>query len=449
MKTAYAYARFSSDNQREESIDAQVRAIKEYCQQNDIVLLRVFKDEAYSARTAKRPAFQELFGLIKTHPADYLIVHKSDRFARSREDDAFYRAKLKEAGMKFVSVLEHFDDTPESIILEGMMASLNEYYSANLARETKKGQKENILKGVRCGGRAPFGYTSVKQHLIPNRDADMVRAIFRMYADGVKLEEIKRIVNPPISHIEQLLTNEVYIGNLIHGEDRKDGTHEAIIDRETWDAVQRRKGNKRMNAAGRAKIDYMLSGLIVCGVCGKPMVGMSVKGKYAYYYCRTRGCKIYKRDELDKRVIDELAKHFVPTDDLKALFFEKVSARVNSRVEDEEARKARIILSQRIDKLIDSIQYAETTEDTKNIMAKVAELRRQMPPEPKPVQVVSKEDCDRFIEKFCDIQNLERSGQKAILKGTVQSIVVNEEEIILFMNVKGGICVVVNKKGFK
>ena len=105
MKTAYVYARFSSDNQREESIDAQLRAINEYCETNDIRILRIFKDEAQSARTAKRPAFQELFGLIKENPSDYLIVHKLDRFARSRADAAFYRSKLKEAGMKLVSVL--------------------------------------------------------------------------------------------------------------------------------------------------------------------------------------------------------------------------------------------------------------------------------------------------------------------------------------------------------
>ena len=108
MKTAYAYARFSSDNQREESIDAQLRAINEYCDTNDIRILQVFKDEAFSARTDKRPAFQELFGLIKEKPADLLIVHKLDRFARSRMDAAFYRQKLKEARKDLETPLYRF-----------------------------------------------------------------------------------------------------------------------------------------------------------------------------------------------------------------------------------------------------------------------------------------------------------------------------------------------------
>ena len=207
MKTAYAYARFSSDNQREESIDAQLRAINEYCDMHDIRILQVFKDEAFSARTDKRPAFQELFGLIKEKPADLLIVHKLDRFARSRMDAAFYRQKLKEAGMRLVSVLERLDDSPESIIMEGILESMNEYYSANLSRETKKGLRENILNGKRNGGKVPFGYTLVDHHLIPNTDAETVRRIFHLYSEGKGVTEIVKITQSPVHNIRPLLMN--------------------------------------------------------------------------------------------------------------------------------------------------------------------------------------------------------------------------------------------------
>lgn len=449
MKTAYAYARFSSDNQREESIDAQVRAIKEYCQQNDIVLLRVFKDEAYSARTAKRPAFQELFQLIKTHPADYLIVHKSDRFARSREDDAFYRARLKDAGMKLVSVLERFDDTPESIIMEGLMASLNEYYSANLSRESKKGIKENVLNGKRNGGKAPFGYTCVNQHLVPNRDAETVRSFFRMYAEGKKLADIARTLKLPFVNYQAVLKNEVYLGTLISNEWRKEQAHEAIIDRETWDACQRRMKDSPFNASHKAKFPYLLSGMIYCGYCGKRMVAVSTqKGekRYFYYTCQTKGCHRYKRDELEDRVVNELQKTFVPTDDFKAKFYELVSKRVNIPTEDEEGKKQRLKLSQRIDRLIDSVQYTETPEDAKNIMAKVNELRRQMPPPPKKKEVVSKEVCDSFIESFCDLSSHDFESKKAILQKTTARIEVYEDKLVLYTNTKTPFYITVYKK---
>lgn len=445
MKTAYAYARFSSDNQREESIDAQVRAIMEYCQQNDIILLKVYKDEAFSARTAKRPAFQELFGMIREHPADLLIVHKLDRFARSRADAAFYRQKLKEAGMKLVSVLERLDDSPESIIMEGILESMNEYYSANLSRETKKGLRENILQGKRNGGKVPFGYTLVDRHLVPNKDAEKVRQIFRLYSDGMGVTEIVKKTGSPINNIRPMLINEVYLGHLISGENRLEHAHEPIIDEELFSMCQKRMQDRRMNAANKAKVNYMLAGLITCGVCGKRMIGMSAKGKYHYYSCKTTGCKIYRKDDLEERVIQELAKYFTPTDAVKAKFYEFVCSRVNSSYDTESAKKAEISLSKRISKLIDSVQYAETQSDIKSIMEQVNKLRRQMP-EKKPKKTVSRADCDAFVESFCDIEMMDREHQKIILRRTVDQIVVTPDEISLFMRVNRGVIIAINKK---
>ena len=445
MKTAYAYARFSSDNQREESIDAQLRAISEYCKKEQISILKVFKDEAFSARTDKRPAFQELFGLIKEQPADFLVVHKLDRFARSRADAAFYRSKLKEAGMKLVSVLERLDDSPESIIMEGILESMNEYYSANLSRETKKGLKENILNGKRNGGKVPYGYSLIDHHLVPNKDADTVRRIFHLYSEGMGVTEIVKKTRSRINNIRPLLMNEVYLGHLISGENRCENAHEPIIEKETFYACQKRMQDKRMNAANRAKVDYMLAGLITCGVCGKRMIGMSSKGKYYYYSCKTAGCKIYRKDDLEERVIKELDKRFTPTDEIKALFFDMVSKRVNSRVEDDNARKAEYILRQRITKLIDSVQYAETQDDIKAIMEKVNELRRQMPEKVQPKQTVSREECDRFIESFCDIESMDRQEQRLLLRKTIEQIAVKPDEICLFMSIKRGVCIVINE----
>ena len=445
MKTAYVYARFSSDNQREESIDAQLRAISEYCKKEQISILKVFKDEAFSARTDKRPAFQELFGLIKEQPADFLVVHKLDRFARSRADAAFYRSKLKEAGMKLVSVLERLDDSPESIIMEGILESMNEYYSANLSRETKKGLKENILNGKRNGGKVPYGYSLIDHHLVPNKDADTVRRIFHLYSEGMGVTEIVKKTRSRINNIRPLLMNEVYLGHLISGENRCENAHEPIIEKETFYACQKRMQDKRMNAANRAKVDYMLAGLITCGVCGKRMIGMSSKGKYYYYSCKTAGCKIYRKDDLEERVIKELDKRFTPTDEIKALFFDMVSKRVNSRVEDDNARKAEYILRQRITKLIDSVQYAETQDDIKAIMEKVNELRRQMPEKVQPKQTVSREECDRFIESFCDIESMDRQEQRLLLRKTIEQIAVKPDEICLFMSIKRGVCIVINE----
>ena len=134
-----AYARFSSDNQREESIDAQLRAIRQYCQQHDYILLDTYVDEARSATTDDRPAFQQMVKDSASGDWSAVIVHKLDRFSRNRYDSAIYKKQLKDNGVHVESVLERLDDSPESVILESLLEGMSEYYSKNLAREVLKG----------------------------------------------------------------------------------------------------------------------------------------------------------------------------------------------------------------------------------------------------------------------------------------------------------------------
>jgi site-specific DNA recombinase len=150
---AVAYTRFSSDNQREESIDAQIRAIKEYAARNDAVLVGEYIDKAKSAMTDNRPEFLRMIADSKLGGFDIVLVHKLDRFARNRHDSIGYRMELKRHGVSLVSVLEYLDDeSPESLILESVLEAMAEYYSRNLAREVNKGMKENALNGMHTGG---------------------------------------------------------------------------------------------------------------------------------------------------------------------------------------------------------------------------------------------------------------------------------------------------------
>lgn len=141
LSKAVVYARFSSENQRDESIDAQVRAIKEYCEKNNIQIIKVFADRAKSATSANRPEFQEMIKFCEndTTGISMVIVHKLDRFSRDKYDSAMYKQKLKLKGIRVVSVLENLDNSPESLILESVIEGMAQYYSANLAREVAKG----------------------------------------------------------------------------------------------------------------------------------------------------------------------------------------------------------------------------------------------------------------------------------------------------------------------
>ena len=148
------YARFSSDNQRTESIDAQIRAMKAYCQQRRFVIVNTYIDEAKSATTDRRPAFQQMIADSKDRNFNILLVHKLDRFARNRYDSAVYKRELKKNGVTVYSVLENLDDSPESIMMESVLEGMSEYYSQNLAREVMKGMRETALQGKHTGGNA-------------------------------------------------------------------------------------------------------------------------------------------------------------------------------------------------------------------------------------------------------------------------------------------------------
>ena len=164
MKAAI-YARYSSDNQREESITAQLRAAHEYCKKNDYIIVKEYTDEAIPARTDERPAFQKMIEDAATGLFGVLIVHKIDRFARNRYDAAFYKRSLQKSGVRIRYIEHQLDDSPESGMLESVLEGMAEYFSKNLAREVRKGQKENALQAKHNGGTPPLGYS-----LTPNKE---------------------------------------------------------------------------------------------------------------------------------------------------------------------------------------------------------------------------------------------------------------------------------------
>ena len=155
---AVIYARYSSDSQREESIEGQLRECTEYAERNGITILRSYIDRALSARTADRPEFQNMIKDSEQKLFDVVLIWKLDRFSRDRYDSAHYKRILKKNGVKVVSVKENISDGPEGIILESMLEGYAEYYSAELSEKIQRGQKENALKCKNNGGNTPLGY---------------------------------------------------------------------------------------------------------------------------------------------------------------------------------------------------------------------------------------------------------------------------------------------------
>lgn len=364
-KTAVAYGRFSSNNQREESIDAQFRAIREYCKKENIELIAEFKDEAISGKTDDREDFQNMISqLLKGNlNVDYVLVHKFNRFARNKYDSALYKKKLKDAGIKVISVSQKIDETPEGELLEGFLETIDQYYSANLAVEVRKGLRENALKGKHAGGQVLFGYSLDKDgYYVPNENAKIVRRIFEEYAAGVPKTEICERLNAEgyrnqrgkkfnTRTLYDLLRNPKYIGIYIYTIDRKetirleDVIQNPPIDRNLWEQVQRLCQEGSLKGRYRKqKRSYLLTGKTFCEECGcqisgggSKRSGGNGKGKLNYYYkCvgKTKyknGCKnpSLNKDWVEPRVLQTVLNTVMDEQQIKhiaKLAFEELEA---------------------------------------------------------------------------------------------------------------------------
>ena len=320
---AVIYARYSSDNQREESIEGQLRECKEYADKNGITILCSYIDRALSAKTDNRPEFQKMVQDSAKGLFDTVLVWKLDRFARNRYDSAHYKAVLRRNGVKVVSATENISDGPEGIILESMLEGMAEYYSAELAQKINRGLTENALKGKNNGGGIPLGYQLTDdQHLrIDPSTAPIVREIYQRYAEGETVRSIITSLNErhiltqkqkPFrpNSLHSVLCNRKYIGEYRYKDIIIPDGVPSIIPKDLFERVQMRvEKNKRTPARAKAEEEYLLTTKLFCGHCGRMMIGESGKSHtgaiYRYYKCsgakRKLGCrkKAVKKDWIE------------------------------------------------------------------------------------------------------------------------------------------------------
>lgn len=360
-RRAAAYARFSSNNQRDESIDAQLRAIRDYCERENIQLVEIYTDEAQSATTDLRDDFKNMIddifkGKIEV---DTVLVHKFNRFARNKYDSAIYKKRLREIGIKVISVTQPIDDSPEGRILESLIEAMDEYYSENLSLEVKKGMLENALKGKHTGGGRLLGLSVDNEgYYYPDENAPIVKRIFTEYANGVPKSQIVARLNAEgyrnqygrrfnTRTVFDLLQNEKYIGNFVYQHTstetvRLDGIiKNPIIDAELWAEVQKKRSTK--NKPKYRKRKYIMTGKIRCGVCGFTYCGGGGKKKnkkgecVAYYKCagKTKHKNSCNNSSLNKNYYEKLVIDTITETILTDNAIEKIAVAVLEQLEQE------------------------------------------------------------------------------------------------------------------
>lgn len=336
---AVIYARFSSHNQREESIEGQLRECKEFAKRNQIEVIGSYIDRTMSAKTDNRPEFQHMIRDSYARKFEAVIVYELDRFARNRYDSAIYKNRLKKNGVKVMSAKENITDDPTGIILESMLEGMAEYYSAELSQKINRGMHENVLESKGTGGHLALGYkmNSENKFEIDPVGAAVVRKIFTMYGSGSSIKEITAELNASGTRtalgkpfapnsLDRILRNQKYIGIYRYKDVTVPGGIPAIVDTELFYKVQSViKKDKAAPARKKAVADYLLTGKIFCGKCRGNMVGECGRSRngetYFYYKCanhkRGHSCSApsIRKDWIESSVVSETVRK-VLTDEM-------------------------------------------------------------------------------------------------------------------------------------
>lgn len=470
MKTAAAYIRVSTDDQIEYSPDSQLKAIRKYAKDHDMILPDefVFIDEGISGRKAdKRPSFQRMIGTakLKPKPFDTILLWKFSRFARNRQDSIVYKSMLrKQCGIDVVSISEQLGEDNTSILIEALIEAMDEYYSLNLAEEVKRGMNEKFSRGG-VVSQPPFGYRMKDGIFTPDEvNAPIVQMIFNDFLSGMGTRQIATKLNDmgirsskgnlfENRTVEYILTNVTYTGKLRRSKNGRDaldrfhesadtlivdGRHEAIITSEIFEAAQNKRSEIKKTYtryARQAPVEFMLKGVVRCDNCGATLTLSAGKSSlqchnYARGTCKVSHSVLVKK--LNAAVIEHLKRDF-----------ENQTFTINVQPEESQKSSAApdlIALIEREKKKLSRIREAymagidtleEYEQNKKSVQARIDELAAVVQPAPMTDDEIKETISERIAS---GLEILESDETSETLKNiTLRSIV----DRIVYIKPKG------------
>ena len=396
---AVIYARYSSHAQRDESIEGQLQVCHDYARRAGFDVIKEYTDRAMTATNDQRPSFQQMISDSSSGGFDVVLVYTLDRFARDRYDAAVYRKKLKDNGVRLISATQPIDDSPEGVLIESLLEGLAEYYSKNLARGVMRGMRQNAMDCKAVGGIVPTGYKidrSTMKYVIDEEKAGIIREVFKLYGDGMTMTDIIKTCNErgyrtnrgrrfTRNSLSTILKNRKYIGVYKFDDIEIEGGMPVIVDAGTFEKVQKRiaMGNKK-KPRKNDDVEFLLSGKLYCGHCGKPMVGTSGTGKggqvYYYYSCRQHGNKCIKtaerKEKLEQFVIDYITEEFLTNENISVM----ADLIVKEMDNDEWSQRIRALERQisDVDSRIRNLMKAlELDGDLQPVMDRITELQAE------------------------------------------------------------------------
>ena len=347
VRGAFISARYSTDNQNPDSIEVQVTKCREWCHQNNVPVLGIYADEATSGMKETRTQYEAMMNQLRMGFADTVVIYDQSRMFRKMTAWFAFRDEMAAMGVQVVSVTQPTIGKdlrdPTNFLTEGSMALFNQIWALQSRQKTMEKMRFMARNGQHTGGKPALGYLVKDGRLeICEEEAVIVRRIFKEYAGGKSYREIidglncdglktKRGNSFGTNSLHDLLHNEKYIGVLIYGQSpyREDGTRNThskdltnairvedaippIVDREMFEAVQKRMAQNKRQQGGRPSKnrDYPLRGRVFCADCKSAMTISTSRKEYYYYRCtakkRLHNCdaKPINADYLEHRVAE-------------------------------------------------------------------------------------------------------------------------------------------------
>lgn len=491
---ACCYTRFSTEHQNQSSTIGQLKAIKAYCEKNNIEIIETYIDEAQTGTNTNRKDFQRLLADAPTALWDTVVVYNMSRLSRSVKDTLNIKEDFEKIGKKIVSVIENQEETPEGDFFNLITYGMNELFVKQFARDSWRGLLVNANECKALGGVPPFGYSVGKdrKYIINEEEAKIVRIIFDMTAKDYTYSEIAKYLNengytrregkPFKTNFNDILRNEKYKGiyvwnlrenkkklgkktNRIYKSDaeviRIPGGIPAIVDAKVFDEIQKILDQRKRRPMRRGlKSKYLLTGLVKCGYCGCSLSGQytfsgKTKAYRSFYACnknqvkpRRCECKDINMEYLNWYIKKLLVETILNKDNIKiyqdgvnelsSYKRQIVSDRLTEIENEKLSIKDKSLEYAELLAFASENEYVRLMKEISNITARRTSLELmeiELNNKIKLLPRLTVKDIKGFMSSYRHLLN-DREQQKKTIFHLIEKIVIDNETICVYVDLK-------------
>ena len=449
-KIAAIYIRVSTDFQAEEgySIEAQKEQLTAYCVSKGIKNYDYYIDGGWSGSNIDRPEIQRLIKDAKDEKISHVIVYKLDRLSRSQKDTLYLIEDVfNPHNVDFVSLNESMDtSTPMGRLMLGILSAFAQLERENIRLRTSMGMKERVKSGLWMGGgRIPFGYDYNKEKgiLVPNKDAEKVRQIYKLYIEGRSAQDIANMLGLKYDRlVYQILTRKSNYGIIEYNGEEYQGQHEPIISKETYDIAMKCMADRSVVRANTS--EHLLTGLIYCGKCGAKMRYQKWGNKGAKLVCysqqkskpyliKDENCDQEKvwADEVEDIVIKSI---FQFADNYKPSKTESIVQENTLSLLYEQQNS----LSKKLKKLYTIYSESDEDEDNDVLLETISDLKKQITNLNKNIELETKNNIVfnrrkervEILSTVKDLWNdLDSTQRKTIVRKLINKITITDSHV--------------------